>query len=487
MNVTDKLTALAESSPDGASILTVDGILSFAELDRAVSATAKAFQDAGIHQGDIVGMALPDQLEQLVASLGLARLGAGQFVFHGSDTPELRESLARRVPIAATVTHDAVKTVAGAPAIAPPPGTVSELAELPEVTLVPSGDPDLTVFCLRSSGTTGQPRIFRLTQAMMPARMRPLEADGQGGRLLSLTHMDFEGAKRAVYSFLLGGGCVAFFNDVSIRATVDFVLRNNIDFISGSPIHAATLLESYQGATPLFPGVNAFRLSSTLVPESLRRDIMARLTPNLYVSYGVTEIGVIAIAPPKTMLERPEIVGWIGQDIEAEIVDESGHKQAAGTPGQLRVRSSGMVAGYVGDPEETAKRFRDGWFYTGDRCVFADDGALFHFGRIDDLIIFDGINIYPSAIESVLLAEPSVAAVAAFGIDSRDHGSIPVAAVVLAGETTREELLARAKAKLGMHAPLDIMIVGEFPTTTAGKVIKRELADAWRAANGQGR
>ncbi|NQU70980.1 MAG: acyl--CoA ligase, partial [Rhodospirillales bacterium] len=96
------------------------------------------------------------------------------------------------------------------------------------------------------------------------------------------------------------------------------------------------------------------------------------------------------------------------------------------------------------------------------------------------------INIYPSAIEGVLLAEPSVAAFAAFGIDSLGHGSIPVAAVVLAGETTREELLAKAKAKLGMHAPLDIMIVGEFPTTTAGKVIKRELADAWRAANGPG-
>jgi len=168
MNVTDKLTALAGSSPEGPAILTVDGILSFVELNRAVSATAKAFQDAGIHPGDIVGMALPDQLEHFVASLGLTRLGAGQLVFHGSDTPELRESFARRVPIAATVTHDAAKTVAGAPVIVPPPGTVSELAELPEVTLVPADDPDLTVFCLRSSGTTGQPRVFRLTQAMMP-------------------------------------------------------------------------------------------------------------------------------------------------------------------------------------------------------------------------------------------------------------------------------------------------------------------------------
>jgi cyanophycin synthetase len=486
MNVTEHLTAMAGSQPDAAAIQAVDGVLSFAELDHIVSATAKSFHDAGISPGDVVAIALSDELAHIIASLGLARLGAGQIVFHGSDTSELRTGLAQRLSIAATITHDASKAVTGAPVIAPPSGTLSELRAMAEVPFAPSDEPDLTLFYQRSSGTTGRSRLGRVTHEMMVARMQPLAHDGPSHKLLSLPHINFEGAKQNLYRYLLSGRCIAFCPHIatSIVETIKFILGKNVDFIAGSPIHATSLLGGYSGATPLFPDLEAFRMSSTLVPDSLRQDIMNRLTPNLYVAYGLTEIGSVAVAPPQSVAERPGIVGWVTDNITVEVVDEQGRPQPNGAPGELRLRSPGMLDGYLGEPEETASRFRDGWFYSGDRGVFADDGALIHLGRADDVIIYDGINIYPSAIENALLENPAVAAAAVFAVDDKSHGAIPVAAVILSGETSRERLIAETREKLGQHAAGDIMIVEEFPRTTAGKVIKQELAAAFFAIQG---
>lgn len=489
MNVTDQLTALAGSHPEAAAIQAVDGTLSFAELDPIVSAAATAFRNAGISTGDVVAIALANELAHMIASLGLARLGAGQIVFHGSDTPDLRAALAQRLAIAATITHDISMAVAGAPVIAPPPGNLSELRTLPDISFAPADDPDLTLFYQRSSGTTGQPRLGRVTHKMMSARMQPLATDGPSHKLLSLVHIDYEGAKQNMYRYLLSGRCVAFCPHIatSIAATIDFILENKVDFIAGSPVHASALLGVYQGETPLLPDLKAFRMSSTLVPESLRRDIVTQLTPNLYVAYGLTEIGSVAVAPPQSMTDRPGIVGWVTDNITVEVVDEDERPQKPGTAGELRLRSPGMIDGYIGEPDETARRFRDGWFYSGDRGVFAEDGALIHLGRTDDVIIYDGINIYPSAIESALLENPAVAAAAAFGVEEASHGAIPAAAVILSGEVSSEQLMAETREKLGLHAPRNIVIVKEFPRTTSGKVKKHELAAAYRVAGGKRR
>ncbi len=192
------MTTNAVSQPDAAAIQTADGVLSFAELDRIVSATARAFQNAGISAGDVVAIALADELAHMVASLGLARLGAGQIVFHGSDTPDLRAALAQRLTIAATITNDASKAVAGTPVLAPPPGAVSELRAIAEGMCTPADDPNLALYYQRSSGTTGRPRLGRVTHDMMAARMQPLATDGVSHKLLSLTHIDFEGAKQTL-------------------------------------------------------------------------------------------------------------------------------------------------------------------------------------------------------------------------------------------------------------------------------------------------
>lgn len=488
MNVTDALSRLARERPDALAILTPDGTLTFAELDRAVSAIAGGWRAKGLVPGDAVILTMAEPVGHLVASLALARLGAGQLVIQESDSPVARREMARRVDAVATVGPVFADIAEGASAIAPPPDEIEELKQLKSEPFIATADPELTLFIMRSSGTTGVPKVCALSHAGMVPRLQRAPTDVVSNCLYSFVPISFEGAKQNAYRFLLGGGCIALFNETSVGRINEFVLRNRIDFIAAAPSQANVMLDIASGDKVLFPDVKAFRLSTTVVPQKLRESVMAHITPNLFVAYGATEIGVIAYAPPDLVRRLPGTVGFFRPDVEAEIIDENGQVVGAGIPGVLRLRTPAAVPGYIGDPEETAKRFRDGWFYTGDRCEFSDGGALIHHGRADEMIIHDGINIHPTAIEAALLEEPAVAEVAVFGVSSARHGTIPVAAVVLSQPGGAQKIVNSVRAKLGRHALADIMVVEELPRTTAGKVVKSELVNRYiRAAEARKR
>src|SRR5690606_8869924 len=123
--------------------------------------------------------------------------------------------------------------------------------------------------------------------------------------------------------------------------------------------------------------------------------------------------------------------------------------------GEIRVRGPGVVKGYPDDPDETVRLFRDGWFHPRDRGHMTTDGQLVHGGRVDEMMIVDGINLHPAEVDHVLAAHPAVREVACLPVVSRIHQQVPVCAVVLhAGHTTTAaELLDHAFDALGPRAP----------------------------------
>ena len=149
------------------------------------------------------------------------------------------------------------------------------------------------------------------------------------------------------------------------------------------------------------------------------------------------------------------------------------------------MKSAGMISGYVDEPAETTQAFRDGWFYAGDLAEFTPDGELIHHGRADDLMILDGINIYPGEIENVLLRHPAVAEAAAFPIRSVARGDIPIAAVITKSQASEDELLSHCRSWLGLHAPHGLMIVPKLPRNAVGKLLKNELVRLFRRQLGK--
>jgi long-chain acyl-CoA synthetase len=162
--------------------------------------------------------------------------------------------------------------------------------------------------------------------------------------------------------------------------------------------------------------------------------------------------------------------------VEAGIVDAAGVPLPPGQTGRVRLRGAGMFTRYVGDPAATAAAIVDGWYLPGDLGTLTPDGVLLFQGRADDLMIFDGINIYPREIEAVLEAHPAVREAAAFPVASQRHTQIPVAAVVVSAAVSEADLVAWCRQQMGARAPHAIAIRPSLPRNEAGKVLKRELA-----------
>ena len=355
----------------------------------------------------------------------------------------------------------------------------------------PASGGELPLLYMLSSGTTaGVPKLGLLTHEKFHHRLEPhtrMLPRGPGTRYHSMTYINFFHAKQRMLGCLAYGGCVVLIDRMGPSPDyVSFVTEHKINFISCTPNHVEALLE-FAGREDgvLFPGVDAFRVGATFVQDSLRRKIQAYLCPNLYVGYGSNEVGAISTATPDQVRAIAGSVGRVEPGVEMEIFDKDELALPPGNIGQVRIKSPTVIDGYFDDPDETARVFRNGWFYISDLVEVRSDGVLVHHGRADDLMILDGINIYPAEIENVLLLHPAVAEAAAFPVRSALHGDIPVAAVVIRVKVSKAELISHCRSLIGLHFPRDLMIVPKFPRNSLGKVLKRELARLFHSQLGK--
>ncbi len=185
-----------------------------------------------------------------------------------------------------------------------------------------------------------------------------------------------------------------------------------------------------------------------------------------------------------TLEHRTETVGRNLPHQEVKVVDvESGETLPIDTPGEICFRGHHIMKGYYGDPEATAKAIdKDGWLHSGDLGSMDSDGYVKITGRLKELIIRGGENIYPREIEELIFTHPKVSAVAVFGVPDEYFGEEVMAWIQLhAGATaTQDEIRDFCKGKIAhFKIPKFISFVEEFPTTVTGKLQKfrmREIA-----------
>lgn len=292
-------------------------------------------------------------------------------------------------------------------------------------------------------------------------------------RLACLASVEHNNAKRhRLYTLVRGGTNV--FRSPRDAGLVDFCLRHGVTCLDIAPIHAAGLVATLDGR-PL--DSLTVRVSSNLVPPMLRSGLETRVTRQVSVRYGATECGTITVTDKDdrggASVGQPVGGAWV------EVVDAAGNPVPLGESGEIRARTAGMALAYLDDPELTALRFRDGWFWTGDVGHVDTDGTLVVEGRRDDMMILNGINIFPAEIEETLERHDAVRAAAAAAIRSNVHGDIPVALVELRegrGISTAE-LLEYVRQHLALRAPRRIAIVDEIPRNPQGKILRQQVID----------
>lgn len=164
------------------------------------------------------------------------------------------------------------------------------------------------------------------------------------------------------------------------------------------------------------------------------------------------------------------------------IKDEGGRTLAKGESGEICVRGDIVMMGYYKQPEKTAEAIIDGWLHTGDIGHLDSDGFLHITDRKKDMIISGGFNVYPSEVEQVLWTHASVLDCAVIGVPDENWGEAVKAVVELKDgtEVSSEELIALCKHKLGsVKAPKSVDFVTTLPRSPVGKVLKKELRDAY--------
>ena len=221
------------------------------------------------------------------------------------------------------------------------------------------------------------------------------------------------------------------------------------------------------------------------LPLALAREARLRLTPDIRLIYGATEVGTIALGYASGLEDAPGQIGITPTGGVVEFIGSDGRPVPEGEAGEIRVRGPRMVQGYLGDPAATAERFRDGWFHTGDLGRRLPDGRVVLEGRLDERMNLGGAKLMPSVIEDAALEHPGVRDAAAFAVPDAaglEHGWL---AIVADAGFNRDGLAAHLAGYPGLP-PLRFAWTDELPRNAMGKVARDKLRDAVLAVIRQG-
>jgi acyl-CoA synthetase (AMP-forming)/AMP-acid ligase II len=217
------------------------------------------------------------------------------------------------------------------------------------------------------------------------------------------------------------------------------------------------------------------------VDVALLRRCAAELIPGIVQIYGLSEVSAIAACGDPSDPDRFDNCGQSLNGYRIRIVDpNTGLEVAPGVSGEIQISSPYAMSGYFEMPEETKATFSDdGWVKTGDIGFLREDAKLVvSGGRLKDMIIRGGENIYPAEIERVLTAYPGVEQVAVFGIKDAYYGETVAAAIIGKDELSVSDLDQHCRERLSSYkVPVKYFRMERFPLTASGKVRKVELRE----------
>jgi fatty-acyl-CoA synthase len=270
---------------------------------------------------------------------------------------------------------------------------------------------------------------------------------------------------------------------------VDLVEHERVNIIVGVPTMLVAMIEQPDLARrDLSSATTALSGGSTVPPELVRR-IERELGVRFGIVYGQTEASPVITQTrlDDTIEDKADTVGQPLPQVEVKVIDAAdGSTVPAGAVGELCARGYQVMTGYYEMPDKTAEAIdADGWLHTGDLATMDERGYLRIVGRLRDMIIRGGENIYPREIEDVLFTHPAVAEAAVVGIPDPKWGEVVGAFIRPAADArpSEQELFAHVRAHLAPHkTPTVWRFVDAYPLTPSGKIKKYELVEEYQAA-----
>jgi len=501
----------------------------YREFDRRVEAVAANLLALGLAPGERIGIWSPNNAEWVLTQFAAARAGLILVTINPAYRRHELEHVLNKVGCRALVLAPAFKSsdyVAMLEAIAPElaGSTPGELhaERLPQLRMVvstgasaPAGmlafarlleapsaaasrrlaevaatlDPRDPINIQFTSGTTGAPKGATLSH-------RNILNNGYFvGEAMRLTEQDRLCIPVPLYhcfGMVMGnlaaishGACMVLpsegFDPEAVLATVQ---AERCTALHGVPTMFIALLDHAQSARYDLGSLRTGIMAGAPCPIEVMRRVLDRMhMAEVTIAYGMTETSPVSFqsACDDPIERRVATVGRVQPHLEVRIVDGDGRVVPVGTAGQILTRGYSVMLGYWDDAHASAEAIdADGWMHTGDLGVLDEAGYCNVVGRVKDVVIRGGENIYPREVEEFLYRHPKVQAVQCVGVPDGRYGEELCACIVLrAGASAdEEEIRAFCQDEIARYkVPRYIRFVEEFPTTVTGKVQKFVLRE----------
>ena len=542
--LTHLLDDAARRFPHRRALVFLGRSVRYRRLIRYVDQFAGMLRSLGVHKGDRVAMVLPNCPQQVIAFYGTLRRGAVVVMNNPLYTPpelhhQLTDSGARVVVVLDRMYETLVEALPGTHiehvlvtslteylplrkrlALRLPLARVRQLRA--ELTAPVPRDADVLLFreALRGArrqhrqvpidprydlaalqytgGTTGRPKGAMLTHRNLVAnahqtvafdpRIRP----GHEVSLAVLPLFHVFGLTMCLTASMLIGGTVVLIPKFDLGLVLAALKRWRPTIFPGVPPIYQQIAESPKARKSGMGSVRTCVSGAMKLPretvDAVRRATGARVIQG----YGLTETSPVVMANPLDGNARHVSVGIPLPSTDARIVDENDPMRPVpvGMAGEVLVRGPQVFEGYWRQPEETAEVLRNGWLRTGDIGLMSPDGFFTLIDRKRDVVIVDGLNVYPSEVEAQLCQHPGVLDAAVVGLPDARHGEaikafvIPQPGVPPPRPQELVELCAQGLTRY--KVPRYVEFRPELPRNMLGKVLRRVLRDEAAARAGPG-
>ncbi len=506
------------------------GELSYRELDDRSNRVANFLRDHGVEPGDRVALYLPNSMEFPEAYFGIIKAGGvavplNLMLDDGSlqyivDDAEVRHVISTPL-LAAGIDRDRVT-------VSPPQELLADTdveklyvsaVSSDEIEVVDYGDVDSypadaeirrndegLAVQMYTSGTTGLPKGVKLSHENV---LKSLESftktstkiDPDDTLLIVLPLFHIYGLNILMTTHLYSGGEVVLMASPEPRSILEAIEEHEVTGFPTVPAILRMVLDEYRSDPDEFDlsSLELVGSGAAPLPEEIKNEVVEDWGVMMGEGWAMTETaGAGAVQRPGSEMWKPS--GCIGKpmyNLEAKLVDDDRdtvvppeavdystpppEERWVGREGEIAVKGPQVFQGYHNRPEKTDEVFDDeGWFYTGDRARFDEDGILWIQGRTDDMILVGGENVYPEQIENALNDHPMVEEAGVAGVPHEVKGQAPVAFVVLQGDAdaSEEELRRYAFENVPSYAhPRRVFFVDEVPRSATRKVQRFKLEE----------
>jgi fatty-acyl-CoA synthase len=478
----------------------------YAELDAGSCAMAQHWLGLGLKDGDRVCILAEPRPDYVQAFFATGKSGVVLVPLNSRNTArELAEIVKDCAPSAILYSERYERTVGEILALAPVEnaigieerrleagGTAGWKPALQDVSsskppsrrLEASAPEDLCCL-LYTSGTTGKPKGVMIPHRQVAANARntvlnwELREDDVAPIFTPLYHAG------GLFVFLAPlisiGGTIVLHSRFDASEVWSAVERERATIVFGVPTIFKMMMDAPEFGSVRLDSVRWMISGGAPLPQYIISAYQERGI-TFKQGYGLTEVGVNCFT--MTAEESRRKTGSIGKPMvntEVRLMNADGGETGIEEVGEMWLRGDHVCCGYWNNPAATAAALdAEGWFHTGDLARRDADGFFYIAGRLKDMIISGGVNIYPAEIEAVLVQHPAVADAALVGVTDEKWGEVGVAFVVAREQVNAADVIEFLASRLARYKlPKEVVFLPELPRTAYGKVVKGELRERW--------